>query len=80
LGTAWRRVVAEVWRRSRVSEMVVAGEAVRAAIRDSIAAMGGVRSGSDESREVYFCTMSNPELFEDMVGRRVPVVIRVIDG
>ena len=60
--------------------MVVAGDAVRAAIRDSIAAIGGVRSGSDEMSELYFWTMSNFELVDDMVGRRVPVVIRLIAG
>jgi len=51
LGTEERRVAEEWERRSRVSEMVVAGEAVRRAIRDSIAAIGGVRSGSAERRE-----------------------------
>ena len=52
--------------------MVVAGEAVKAATRDSIAAMGGVRSGSDERIELYFWTISN------LVVKRVPVSIRVI--
>ena len=54
--------------------MVVAGEAVSAATRDSIAAIGGVRSGSDERIELYFWTMSN------LVERRVPVSIQVMAG
>jgi hypothetical protein len=45
-----------------------------------MAAMGGVRSGSDESSDVYFWTMSNLELAGAMVGRRVPVVIRAMAG
>ena len=53
------RRVAEEWeRRLRVSDMVVAGEEVRSAIRASIAAIGGVRSGSAERREWYLETMS----------------------
>jgi len=43
-----RRVVDECWRRSRVSDTVVAGVEVRRAIRDSIAAIGGVKEGSEE--------------------------------
>lgn len=49
----------EAWeRRSRVSETVVTGEDVRRAMSDSIAAMGGVRSGSAERRAWYLDTMS----------------------
>lgn len=50
-GTEARRVAEDWERRSRVSEIVVAGEEVRTEIKDSIAAIGGVRSGSDERRE-----------------------------
>ncbi len=59
--------------------MVVAGEAVRAAIKDSIAAIGGVRSGSDESSDLYFFTISNWEA-DERVGRIVPLVILVMAG
>ena len=47
LGIALRRVVADECRRLRVSETVVAGDEVMRAIRASIAAIGGVRSGSE---------------------------------
>lgn len=44
--------MAEEWeRRSKVSEMVVAGKEAKRAIRHSIAAIGGVRSGLDERRD-----------------------------
>jgi hypothetical protein len=59
LGIEARRVAEEWERRSRVSEIVVAGEEVRRAIRDSIAAIGGVRSGSAERSKWYLETMSN---------------------
>ena len=41
-----------------VSEIVVAGDEASRVIRDSIAATGGLRSGSDERRERYLETMS----------------------
>ena len=49
-----RRVLEAAWRRSSVSDTVVAGEDVNKARRDSIAAIGGVRDESSASRVLYF--------------------------
>jgi hypothetical protein len=51
--------VEEFWRRSSVSETVVAGVEVRSPIKDSIAAIGGVREGSEARRLWYLATISN---------------------
>lgn len=52
LGTEDWRVEEREERSLRVWEMVVLGRAVRARINDSMAAMGGVRSGSEARRDL----------------------------
>ena len=53
-----RRIAEDTWRRSRVSDTVVAGDEVNSASRDSMAAIGGVREESSASNDLYFWTMS----------------------
>ena len=53
-GMLSRRVLEAAWRRSSVSDTVVAGEDVNKASRDSIAAIGGVRDESSASKVLYF--------------------------
>jgi hypothetical protein len=53
-----RRVAEDAWRRSRVSDTVVAGDEVNSASRVSMAAIGGVREESSASNDLYFWTMS----------------------
>lgn len=57
-----RRVADDACSRSSVSDTVVAGEDVKRAISDSIAAIGGVRELSSASNDLYFWTMSKSGL------------------
>ena len=52
LGSFCCRVVLADWIRARVSDIVVAGVEVRSARRDSMAAIGGVREGSEAVKDL----------------------------
>lgn len=51
------RILVYCDRRERVSDVVLDGKCERRRIKDSIAATGMVRRGSEERREWYFETM-----------------------
>lgn len=62
------KVLEAVERRERVSEAVEGGEEERNVIRDSMAAMGGVRRGSVSRTEWYVWMMSKVEAVREEVS------------